>query len=255
MVTPFVHFEREGDLARLTLARPERHNALVPELLDDLLRGLVQCRQTSARAIMLTAQGRSFSSGGDVKAFFETPRAERVTYAHKVVGKLNQVILAMQATPAPIITTVQGLVTGGSVGLVLGSDIVVATDNASFAPWYTVVGFSPDGGWSNLMGQRIGASRALEIQLTNRTISAQQAYDYGLAHYLVTPQALEDQVQTLCHTLCAKQPESVAHTLRLNRPDPIATAASLQRELDAFVAQIDSDEAHEGMARFLQLTR
>lgn len=254
MVTPFVHFEREGDLARLTLARPERHNALVPELLDDLLHGLEQCQQTPPRAIVLTAQGRSFSSGGDVKAFFKTPRAERAAYAREVVGKLNQVILAMQATPAPIITAVQGLVTGGSVGLVLGSDIVVATDNASFAPWYTVVGFSPDGGWSNLMGQRIGASRALEIQLTNRTISAQQAYDYGLAHYLVTPQALEDQVQTLCHTLCAKQPESVAHTLRLNRPDPSTTAASLQRELDAFVAQIDSDEAHEGMQKFLTRT-
>ncbi|MBN7768630.1 enoyl-CoA hydratase/isomerase family protein [Marinobacter daepoensis] len=252
MTNQYVHFQRNGDIVHLTLARPERHNALVPELLDGLLDALKQCHHTPPRVIVLAAEGRSFSSGGDVRAFFDTPRKDRAAYARQVVGKLNEVILAMLNTPAPIVSAIQGLVTGGSLGLVLGSDIVIASTKASFAPWYTVVGFSPDGGWSNLMGQRIGASRALEIQLTNRTLTAHQAYEYGLAHYLVEPEALEDQVQTLCQNLCAKQPESVLSTLRLNRPAPSETAAALKLEYDAFVAQIQTEEAHTGMARFLK---
>lgn len=252
MTNHYVHYQRNGDIVRLTLARPERHNALVPELLDDLLAALKQCHQAPPRVIVLAAEGRSFSSGGDVRAFFETPREERAAYARKVVGKLNEVILAMLDTPAPIVAAVHGLVTGGSLGLVLGSDIVIASHEASFAPWYTVVGFSPDGGWSNLMGQQIGASRSLEIQLTNRALTATQAHDYGLAHYLVEPEALEEQVQTICQNLCAKQPESVLSTLRLNRPDRSEAAISLQREYEAFEAQIQTNEANAGMARFLK---
>ena len=103
-----------------------------------------------------------------------------------------------------------------------------------------------------MRGQRIGAPRVLEIQLTNRTLTATQAHDYGLAHYLVEPEALEKQVQTICQNLCAKQPESVLSTLRLNRPDRSEAAISLRREYEAFESQIQTDEAHAGMARFLK---
>lgn len=250
----YVHHNRDGNIARITLARAERHNALVPALLDDLLQALAFYNRHTPRAIILDAQGTSFSSGGDVQAFFEMPREERSNYASEVVGKLNRVILAMLESPTPIVAAIQGMVTGGSLGLVLASDIVVASDNATFAPWYTVVGFSPDGGWSNLMGQRIGPSRALEIQLTNRTLSASQALDYGLVHYRVKPDALEPQVQSLCQSLCQKQPRSVRRTLRLNRPDPDQIASLLQQEYEQFLAQIVTDEAHVGMAKFLKRT-
>lgn len=254
MTTQYVRYQTDGDIARITLTRPERHNALVPELLDGLLDALEECHHSTVRAVILQAEGSSFSSGGDVGAFFETPRGERKAYASEVVGRLNQVIIAMLKLPCPIITAVHGLVTGGSIGLVLASDIIVVTEKTTFTPWYTVVGFSPDGGWSTLLGQRIGPSRALEIQLTNRCVSAQEALKYGLAHYLALPEKMSAKVQELCQSVTNKKPESVKRTLKMNRPDPALTEAQLQNEYQQFLEQIVTDEAHDGMASFLKRT-
>lgn len=254
MTEQFVRYETDGEIVRITLARPERHNALVPELLDGLLGALKECYRTAPRAVILQAEGSSFSSGGDVGAFFETPRHEREAYASDVVGRLNQVIMAMLELPCPIIAAVHGLVTGGSIGLVLASDIVVATEKATFTPWYTVVGFSPDGGWSTLMGQRIGPSRALEIQLTNRCLNAQEALEYGLAHYLTQPEEMSAKVHDLCLSVANKKPESVLRTLKMSRPDPALIKVQLQNEYEQFLEQIVTDEAHYGMASFLKRT-
>lgn len=254
MTNQHVRYEVEGDIARITLARPERHNALIPELLDELLNALTECRHLSPKAVVLQAEGSSFSSGGDVGAFFDTPRSERKTFASEVVGKLNQVIIAMLELPSPIIAAVHGMVTGGSIGLVLASDIVVVTEKATFTPWYTVVGFSPDGGWSNLMGQRVGPSRALDMQLTNRTLSAAKALEYGLAHYITKSDEIDAKIQELCQSIVDKKPESVRRTLKVSRPDPESTAVHLQSEYDQFLEQIVTDEAHYGMASFLKRT-
>lgn len=252
MTEQYVRYETDDEIARITLTRPERHNALIPELLDGLLSALKECRRSAPRVVILQAEGSSFSSGGDVGTFFETSRSERKAFASDVVGRLNQVIIAMLELPSPIIAAVHGLVTGGSIGLVLASDIVVATKTATFTPWYTVVGFSPDGGWSQLMGQRIGSSRSLEMQLTNRSLSAESALEYGLAHYLTQPEKMDAKIQELCQSVSDKKPESVRRTLMMNRPDPKSIADQLQHEYEQFMEQIVTDEAHYGMASFLK---
>ena len=129
-----VIYRQEGGIARLTLNRPERHNALVPELLDDLKDALDQCQREQPAALLIDAAGKSFSTGGDVAGFHNTPRHERELYARRVVGTLNEVILQLLTLPVPTVTAVHGMVTGGSLGLVLASDIVVAGPRASFAP-------------------------------------------------------------------------------------------------------------------------
>lgn len=133
-MNPAVHYQLDGDLARITLNRPQRHNALVPELLDGLRAALARCREDRPAALILDAEGRSFSTGGDVGGFYDTPRAERHDYAVRVVGTLNAVILDLLSLPLPTVAAVHGMVTGGSVGLVLACDIVVAGPRASFAP-------------------------------------------------------------------------------------------------------------------------
>ncbi|WP_423836708.1 enoyl-CoA hydratase-related protein [Stutzerimonas stutzeri] len=85
----------------------------------------------------MDAAGTSFFTGGDVAGLYDTPRADRHTYASTVAGTLNKVIGQLLELPVPTITAVHGMVTGGSIGLVLASDIVVAGPKASFAPWAT----------------------------------------------------------------------------------------------------------------------
>ncbi len=173
---PLILLERSNSIATLTLNRPERHNSLVPELLRELIDALNEA--ADARALILQANGRSFSTGGDVRAFYEH-RAEAEAYAREVVGVLNQTIEALLKFPAPTIAVVNGAVTGGSIGLVLACDLVIVSPQASFTPYYNVVGFSPDGGWTALLPSVIGTARTAEALLTNATITAQQAVEWG----------------------------------------------------------------------------
>src|SRR3546814_6715567 len=118
---PLAVLERDGPVARLRLNRPERHNSLVPDLLDALLRALdTAMRDPAIRVLILEAAGRSFSTGGDVAGFFDTPRDQRRAYAEAVVGGLNRVILALLDLPCPVVGRIHGPVTGGSLGLQLG---------------------------------------------------------------------------------------------------------------------------------------
>ncbi len=246
-----VIYRVENAIGRLTLNRPERHNALVPELLEDLQRALDQCRQDLPDALVIDAAGKSFSTGGDVAGFYDTPRAKRLGYASTVVGTLNKVICQLLELPVPTVTAVHGMVTGGSLGLVLASDIVVAGPKATFAPWYTVVGFSPDGGWTALLPERIGRGRALDVQLTNRTITRDEALAWGLAQYGTASGDELSRALSIATTLSGHKQGSIVRTLRLNRPDPQQSAVALERERQEFLEQIATDEADLGMAAFL----
>ena len=254
MSTASVKYQLAEGVATLTLNRPQRHNALVQEMLDGLRDALARCREDRPAALRLRAEGRSFSSGGDIAAFYQVPRPARADYARRLVGTLNDVILDLLHLPVPTVAEVHGMVTGGSLGLVLACDIVVAGPRAHFAPWYTAVGFSPDGGWTALMPERIGRGRALEVQLTNRRIEAKEALAWGLVNYLAEDGCVAEMTDEVVARLRAAKTASVRNTLALTRPYPERVARGLQMELEQFVARIDSDEAELGMAAFLERT-
>ena len=177
--------EKVGPVTVLTLNRAGRHNSLVPQLLEEALAALETFgKDPDVRAVVLQANGRSFSTGGDLGRF-HTHLDDLASYAGKLVGLLNRVILALVELPMPVVAAVHGIVTGGSLGLVLGCDVVLVAPEASFTPYYSVVGFSPDGGWTAMLPGIIGPQRSAEVLLRNLTISAQQAVNWGLASRLV----------------------------------------------------------------------
>jgi 2-(1,2-epoxy-1,2-dihydrophenyl)acetyl-CoA isomerase len=153
----------DGPVARLTLNRPARHNSLVPALTDSLNAELLRVAETPAvRILVLQAAGASFSTGGDVAGFYAQPRDRRRAYAEMLVGGLNAAILQLLNLPFPVISRVHGPVTGGSLGFLLASDLVAITPEAFIQPYYTQVGFSPDGGWTAMLPDRIGIARTRE---------------------------------------------------------------------------------------------
>lgn len=246
--------QRDGAVARLRLNRPERHNSLVPTLLDALLRQIdTVMRDPMVRVLVLEAAGRSFSTGGDVAGFLDTPRADRRAYAETVVGGLNRAILALLDLPCPVIGRIHGPVTGGALGLMLACDLVAITPRTFLQPYYTAVGFSPDGGWTAMLPDRIGAAKAREIQLLNRRVPADELLALGLATALLPEAALDAAIADWCAALADMRPGAVAATRLLLRPaaESGRIAAGLAAEQQAFLAQIDSDEAEAGMARFL----
>ena len=251
MSASFVLFETHNQIAALTLNRPERHNSLVPEFLREILNALEGLgQQAELRALVLQANGRSFSTGGDVRAFFDH-REHLEAYASEIVGVLNQVVVAMVGLPMPVIAAVQGIVTGGSIGLVLASDLVLLAPEAGFTPYYSVVGFSPDGGWTAMLPELIGLKRVREILMLNQTITAEQAVQWGLANRIVAADRIRDEAWAVGLSIAQKKWGSIRRSKRLLWRDTNAFAARLEEERRQFLQQIVTPEARQGMEMFL----
>lgn len=250
-----VLLERDGPVAIVTLSRPERHNSLTPGFLRELL-GVLRdvAADPSVRAVVLQANGRTFSTGGDALGFVEHARTIE-TYGREIVGLLNQTIMVLVDMPAPVVAAVHGALTGGSLGFVLGADIVLVAPEATFTPYYSVVGPSPDGGWAGLLPLVIGRNRAAAVLMLNESITAQQAVDWGLAYAVVPAGSIRDEALRLAHTLAGRKPGSIRHTRRLLYIDRDEIAARLAAELEHFVQQIGTDEAMGGFRTFVHNLR
>lgn len=248
---PLVLCQVDGPVATLTLNRPERRNSLTPELLEQLLAELTQLNHRLAvRAVVLQANGQSFSTGGDL-AGFASHQDGIQTYASRLVGLLNQVMLAMIDLPAPIIAAVHGIVTGGALGFALAADIVLVTPEASFTPFYSVVGFSPDGGWTALLPWLIGWKRTADVLLGNHSIMAEQAVAWGLASRIVRADLLRARTQATALELAGMPAGAVQGAKQLLWAN-LPVAKRLEAERQQFVAQIGTAEAQAGMAAFLE---
>jgi 2-(1,2-epoxy-1,2-dihydrophenyl)acetyl-CoA isomerase len=137
---------------------------------------------------------------------------------------------------------------------VLASDIVLVAPETRFAPYYPVVGFSPDGGWTALLPQVIGPKRAAEVLMRNLEISAEQAVAWGLASRVVPERIREEAVQVAAE-IAAMRPGSIRRTRQLLRAALPDIAARLEAERREFCAQVVTEEALEGMAAFLGARR
>jgi len=239
----------EGPVATVTLNRPERHNSLVPGLLRELGDAIAACEaDPGVNILVLRAAGRSFSTGGDLRGFREHAQ-DIARYAHELVGLLNDTIIRLYDCRVPVLTVVNGQVTGGALGFVLASDIVLVTDRASFTPYYVEAGFSPDGGWTAILPDLVGRTRATTLQLLNQTITAEQALEWGLATAYAESAGLDRAVAELSGQLLAKKTGSVSCTRRLMRPADLESR--LERERERFVEQIVTGEAMAGIKAWL----
>ncbi|SDT89675.1 enoyl-CoA hydratase/isomerase family protein [Stappia sp. ES.058] len=245
----------DADIATLTLDRPGRGNALVPELLDSMRDCLARAARADVHALVLNAKGRAFSAGGDVAGFAErgADTDALLAYSADIVGGLNRTILNLLVFPAPVVAAVNGAVTGGSAGFLLASDIVVMSERAFLQPYYSDMGFAPDGGWTALLPERIGAAKALEVQYLNTRLDARTCRELGLASRICASEDLETEVAALVQVIAAKDRESLKAS-RANTWSPLRrgrVAAALERERAAFLRLIARPETAARMSAFL----
>ena len=245
-----VKLKRQGNIALVSLNRPARHNALVPELLSELLRALEHNDSRSAAVVILRAEGASFSTGGDL-AGFQKNRDTIGIYAHELVGKLNQLILALYTHPAAIVCAVNGQVTGGSLGLLLASDHVIMRRGITITPYYSLVGFSPDGGWTALLPDIIGRQQAMHWLASNTSYDADACHKLGLVHQVVEKDC-DASALAWAETVAGFQAGSVARTRKLLNTNVDILRQRLQAERENFVSQIQTQQALDGIDQFLR---
>ena len=242
-------FDPVTGIGRLTFNRPEVLNAIdVPAALA--LRDGVQrlVAEPGLRCIVLAGAGRAFVAGGDIAAF----AAEPARVVDELLEALHPAILALRATPAPVLAVVQGAAAGAGLSLVLGADLVVAGDRARFVIAYDRVGASPDCGGSWFLPRKVGCARAFEMMLLGQVLDAEAARAVGIVSLVVPAAELERRADELAHRVAAGPTAAYGRFKRLV-DDALAAplAQHLRAERDAFLASTATADFREGVAAFV----
>jgi 2-(1,2-epoxy-1,2-dihydrophenyl)acetyl-CoA isomerase len=211
-----VLLDLDGAVARLRLNRPEASNGLDVPLLKALYEALMQCHgEPRVRALLLSGEGQNFCAGGDVKTFASKGEA-LPDYLREATSWLQICASALMRLRAPVVTIVHGFAAGGGgFGLVCASDLVIAGESARFLLGATRVGMAPDAGSSVTLQRLVGHRRAMEIALTNPTITATEALEMGLVTGVVPDQQLIEQGLSLARELAAGPTLALGATKRL----------------------------------------
>ncbi len=244
----------DGGLARLRLNRPEASNGMDVTLLRALHEALIRChREPGVRALLVTGEGPHFCAGGDVKTF--ASHGERLPdYLREATAWLQIAASALMRLPAPVIAAVHGFAAGGGgFGLVCASDLVIAAESAKFLLGATRVGMAPDAGGSVTLAKIVGLRKAMEIALTNPTLTAADALALGLVNRVVPDEALLDEALELGRSLAAAPTAALAATKRLIWDGIGSTVEARLPEEARTVSELSGTvDAREGLAAVIE---
>ena len=250
-----VLYEKDGDVSVITLNRPDALNALSLQLTEDLDRAVRQAIGDGARAIVLTANGRAFCSGGDLREMKSMWEKEgRIeAFLEDPLAALHGLIRLIRETPIPFIAAVNGVCAGAGTNLALACDLVVAADNATFNEAFVKIGLTPDCGGSFFLPRAVGEKLAAELFMTGESVAAERAAQFGLVNRVVPTDDL------LVDTLMFARQLAQAPTAGVGRIKRLLNATfsnSLEQQLDLeHELQIESGRSgdfREGVTAFFE---
>jgi len=239
-----VKFAIQGALARITLDRPEKLNALDPEMLAALEDAVTQAEQSrQVRVIVLAAAGeKAFCVGADILAWTALSPLEMwsewIRRGHRIFERLER-------AKQPVICAIQGFAYGGGLELALACDIRIVTNSARFAMPEVKLGTVPGWGGTDRLPRLIGSARAKQMIFTGEPIAADVAERWGLANEVIPVASLSDRVAELAEKIAGNAPIAVQTAKQLIASPSSASLESLASAVNAF-----SDDAKEGLAAF-----
>ncbi|MFO1056803.1 MAG: enoyl-CoA hydratase-related protein [Dongiaceae bacterium] len=247
-----IRLERDGAVARLTLDRPDRLNALTRAMLGEIRDALgAVAGDGTSRVLVLTGAGRGFCAGQDLRDAAAVVDADAV--AAVIRDGYNPVIRALVALPMPVIAMVNGIASGAGCSLALAADLVLAAESASFGFAFTRIGLVPDAGCTHLLPRRVGWARALGLALTGEPLAATAAVASGLIWKCVPDDRLADETARLAAQLAALPARALALTkqaMRASAGNDLQAQLELEEKFQREAA--DSNDFREGVAAFLE---
>lgn len=251
MSKPPILIEEEDSLRRITLNRPERRNAMTPEMQMELIAALEDGAATGCRALVLTGAGDAFCSGLDLTAL-KPASSESALEIRAEAERVARMFLALHELDMCSIAAVNGPAMGGGAGLAVVCDFTLAAPDAKFGFTETRIGFVP-AVVSAFLTLQIGEKRARDLLLTGRVVDAEEAMRLGLVNEIVPHDALQQRARALAENLAHNSPQATRITRRL-------LAAQWKTWLDsAMVAAIEASveargtmDFREGVAAFLE---
>ncbi|WP_369131740.1 enoyl-CoA hydratase/isomerase family protein [Modestobacter sp. I12A-02662] len=227
----------DGDVWRITLDSPATGNALDLPMAEQLLAALAG-RPEEARALLLLGNGPRFCVGGNVTDLAASDDLPRLI--GQLAQRWHEVVRTLLYTPVPVVAGVHGEVAGAGIGLLGACDIVVCGRKTKLRPAYGSLGLSPDGGSSWALTRALGAPRALELLLTDGSLTAADAHQAGLVARLVDDERLGEAAVALASQVAAGPIRAMVRTRGLVRRAAIRT---LEDQLDEEARLIEESAA------------
>jgi methylglutaconyl-CoA hydratase len=240
-------YQVDAGVARITLNRPEKRNALNPETIAELKDAIT----ASTELILLTGAGPDFCSGADLsglKGMFESGVLDHMASARAMAD----LFLAMRRYPRPIIAAVRGRALAGGCGLATAADVILAAESSKFGYPEVNIGFVPAIVMA-ILRRSVSEKRAFELIATGENISARVAFDAGLITRVFPDQSFDSEVEAYAAKLAKKSPSAISLSKHLlYHIDGMSFEAALEAGVDTNAIARMTDDYKHGIEGFLR---
>jgi 2-(1,2-epoxy-1,2-dihydrophenyl)acetyl-CoA isomerase len=245
-------YELDGAVATVTLNRPESLNAFNDLMIAETAEALRKAgRDSEVRCVVLTGNGRAFSSGQDLKEVLD--REGDFSIGEHVERGYNRLIRQIVRIEKPVIAAVNGVAAGAGCGVALATDIRVASHEASFILSFSRVGLIPDSGSTWTLPRLVGYARAFEMAVTADRIPAEKAMAWGMVNQVVPAEQLDEIVAAWANTLADGPTLAYGLTKRaMHRANGMSLDEALYYESRLQEIAGRSDDSREGVRAFVE---
>ena len=240
-------YQTERAVARITLNRPDKRNALNSELIAELKKAV----QSSDRLIVLCGAGSDFCSGADLSGLHQMADANVLDHMASA-REMADLFLAMRRYPHPIVAAVRGRALAGGCGLATAADIILATESAKFGYPEVNIGFVPAMVMA-ILRRSVSEKRAFELIATGDVISAQTAFDYGLVNRVFADETFDVDVEAFVSRLAAKSASALMLAKQLlYHIDTMSFEAAIEAGVHTNAIARSTEDCKRGVEGFLK---
>jgi methylglutaconyl-CoA hydratase len=246
-----IEYAAGSGVARITLNRPEKRNAITSEMLSALPEALQRAAEdATVRVLLIRGAGKDFCAGLDLSEVLKS--AEDADAALASARKLGGLYIAMRRHPKPILAAVHGRALGGGAGIATASDLIIAAESAQFGYPEVNLGFIP-AIVATMLRRAVNERQAMELALTGEPIRASRAYAVGLINRVVVDADFDAEVERYVSMLAEKSASAMSLSKKLfYGTDGLNFEASIEAGVQANVQARATDDFKRGVERFLR---
>lgn len=239
---------KDGMVGVITLNRPQALNALSTKMVAELIAALGEFeKDEGVRCVVIAGNDRAFSAGADIKEMADMTAVQMVMGEHffPLWDKVGHF-------PKPIVGAITGYALGGGLELAMSLDILVAADTAQMGQPEINIGVIPGGGGTQRLTRAVGKSKAMEMILSDRRLSAEEAKTLGLVSRVVPKEACVEEAKKLASEIASKSPVAIKLAkMSINKAFEMGLSDGLDFERELFYMLFSSEDAKEGMHAFM----
>jgi enoyl-CoA hydratase len=240
--------EKRNRVGLITLHRPQALNALNNQMMREVMDALDSFDHADGiGAMVITGNEKAFAAGADIKEMADKSITEMMDSDHVAVfGRIRTI-------RKPVIAAVSGWALGGGCEVALSCDMIVASESAKFGQPEITIGVIPGAGGTQRLTRALGKAIAMEMILNNRTITAQEAYQFGLVNRVVPVDAYLDETLKLAEEIASRAPLAVyAAKKMINQSYELSLKEGISEEKQTFYNLFASEDQKEGMKAFIE---